>query len=86
MAIRKVFDGPDTGARICSALNAINAATVLAQRASLRLDEAFQVMRAYARSHNRQLSDVAAQIIDGTLDDNQVRKSPRPKPSAPPQA
>lgn len=57
---------------------------VLAQRAGLPMDEAFQVMRAYARSHNRRLSDVAAQIIDGTLDDNQVRKSPKPKPRAQP--
>jgi transcriptional regulator with GAF, ATPase, and Fis domain len=61
---------------------------VLAQRAGLRMDEAFQVMRAYSRSHNRRLSDVAAQIIDGTLDDIQDRKGPRPRPSvfgAPPQ-
>ena len=53
---------------------------VLAQRAGLRMDEAFQVMRAYARSHNRRLSDVAAQIIDGTLDDNQVQEGPNPRP------
>ncbi|TKG59274.1 GAF and ANTAR domain-containing protein [Prauserella endophytica] len=58
---------------------------VLAQRAGLPMDEAFQVMRAYARSHNRRLSDVAAQIIDGTLDDNHVRTSPNPKPRAQPQ-
>lgn len=56
---------------------------VLAQRAGLRMDEAFQVMRAYARSHNRRLSDVAAHIIDGTLDDSQVRTGPNPKPSTP---
>jgi transcriptional regulator with GAF, ATPase, and Fis domain len=62
---------------------------VLAQRAGLPMDEAFQVMRAYARSHNRRLSDVAAQIIDGTLDDNQVRKNPRHRsgmPGAPPRS
>lgn len=53
---------------------------VLAQRAGLRMDEAFQVMRAYARSHNRRLSDVAARIIDGTLDDNQVQKDTNPEP------
>jgi hypothetical protein len=40
-------------------------------------------MRAYARSHNRRLSDVAAHVIDGTLDDSQVRTGPNPKPSAP---
>jgi hypothetical protein len=43
------------------------------------------VMRAYARSHNRRLSDVAAQIIDGSLDSDQVQK-PRTRPSTPPQA
>lgn len=53
---------------------------VLAQRAGLRMDEAFQVMRAYARSHNRRLSDVAARIIDGTLDGNQVQKDADPQP------
>ncbi|SDI17368.1 GAF domain-containing protein [Actinokineospora alba] len=48
---------------------------VLAQRAGLPMAEAFQVMRAYARGHNRRLSDVAAQIIDGTLDENQLRST-----------
>jgi hypothetical protein len=56
---------------------------VLAQRAGLPMDEAFQVMRAYARGHNRRLSDVAAQIIDGTLDDHQVRKDPRHRSGGP---
>jgi transcriptional regulator with GAF, ATPase, and Fis domain len=58
---------------------------VLSQRAGLQMDDAFQVMRAYARSHNRRLSDIAAQIINGSLDDDQVQK-PRTRPSAPPQA
>jgi transcriptional regulator with GAF, ATPase, and Fis domain len=57
---------------------------VLAQRAGLPMDEAFQVMRAYARSHNRRLSDVAVQIIDGTLDYNHIHMGPRPRPGAPP--
>jgi ANTAR domain-containing protein/GAF domain-containing protein len=53
---------------------------VLAQRAGLPMDQAFQLMRAYARSNNRRLSDVAAEIIDGTLDDCQVRKVPNRRP------
>jgi transcriptional regulator with GAF, ATPase, and Fis domain len=53
---------------------------VLAQRTGLKMDEAFQVMRAYARSHNRRLSDVAAEIIDGSLDDDEVQR-PRTRPS-----
>jgi transcriptional regulator with GAF, ATPase, and Fis domain len=56
---------------------------VLAQRAGLAMDQAFQLMRDYARSHNRRLSDVAAQIIDGTLDDNQVQKGANPRPGTP---
>ena len=43
---------------------------VLAERAGLPMDQAFQVMRDYARSHNRRLSEVAAQIIDGSLGDD----------------
>ncbi|WP_436498608.1 GAF and ANTAR domain-containing protein [Actinokineospora sp. HUAS TT18] len=51
---------------------------VLAQQADLPMDRAFQVMRDYARSHNRRLSDVAAQIVDGTIDEAQLRRKPRP--------
>jgi len=42
---------------------------VLAERVGLRMDEAFEVMRSYARGHNRRLTDVAGQIIEGTLDE-----------------
>jgi transcriptional regulator with GAF, ATPase, and Fis domain len=59
---------------------------VLAQRAGLHMDQAFHVMRAYARSHNRRLSDIAAQIIDGTLDDNQIQKDPNPGSGTPREA
>ncbi|SMD26946.1 GAF and ANTAR domain-containing protein [Kibdelosporangium aridum] len=55
---------------------------VLAQRTGLPMDETFEVMRAYARSHNRRLSDVATQIIDGSLRDDQLRKRPSTKPSS----
>ena len=47
---------------------------VLAQRTGLPMDQAFQLMRTYARSHNRRLSDVAAHIIDGTLNGDQIRQ------------
>lgn len=47
---------------------------VLAQRIGLQMDQAFQLMRDYARSHNRRLGEVAGQIIDGSLDDDQLRK------------
>ncbi|MGB3440900.1 MAG: GAF and ANTAR domain-containing protein [Actinophytocola sp.] len=47
---------------------------VLAQRSSLPMDQAFQLMRDFARSRGRRLSDVAAQIIEGVLDDEALRK------------
>jgi hypothetical protein len=56
---------------------------MLAQRTSLSLDQAFQLMRAYARSNNRRLSDVAAHIINGTIDNDLLRTDRRPKPTTP---
>lgn len=40
---------------------------MLAERAGLTTDQAFRLMRAFARSTSRRLSDVAAHIIDGSL-------------------
>jgi len=40
----------------------------LAERSGLGVDEAFRVMRSYARSSGRRLSDVALQVLDGSLD------------------
>ncbi len=59
---------------------------MLAQRTGLALDQAFQMMRGYARSNNRRLSDVAAQIIDGSIDNDLLRTDRRHKPGTPPQA
>jgi transcriptional regulator with GAF, ATPase, and Fis domain len=59
---------------------------VLAQRTGLPMDQAFQLMRTYARSHNRRLSDIAAPIITGALDDHQLRHDARPQPNTPRQA
>jgi transcriptional regulator with GAF, ATPase, and Fis domain len=58
---------------------------MLAQRAGLTLDQAFQLMRGYARSNNRRLSDVAAHIIDGTLGNNLLGPDRRTRPDKPPQ-
>jgi len=41
---------------------------VIAERAGTGLAEAFSRLRAYARNHNRRLTDVALAAIDGTLD------------------
>jgi transcriptional regulator with GAF, ATPase, and Fis domain len=39
---------------------------VLAERRGITVDQAFAVLRAYARNHNLHLSDLARQIADGT--------------------
>jgi transcriptional regulator with GAF, ATPase, and Fis domain len=59
---------------------------VLAQRTGLPLVEAFQLMRDYARGRGRRLSDVAAQIIDGLLDDDTLRTARSTRPGTPPEA
>ena len=41
---------------------------VIAERAGTSLAEAFSRLRAYARHHNRRLTEVAQAAIDGTLD------------------
>jgi AmiR/NasT family two-component response regulator len=38
----------------------------LAERAGLDMDQAFTMLRAYARDHNLRLSDLAQAFIDGT--------------------
>ena len=40
---------------------------ILAERSRIGVDDAFSVLRAYARHHNRHLSDVAQEVTDGTL-------------------
>ncbi len=57
---------------------------MLAQRTGLRMDQAFGLMRDYARSRNRRLSDVAVEIIAGSLDDDGLRKGPRSRSGMPP--
>lgn len=54
-------------AALTSRIQIEQAKGVLAERAGLQMDQAFQVIRAYARSHNRRLGEIAAQIIDGSL-------------------
>ena len=58
---------------------------MVAQRAGLSLDQAFQLMRAYARSNNRRLSDIAARILDGSLGNDLLGRDRRARPDKPPQ-
>jgi hypothetical protein len=58
---------------------------MLAQRTGLPMVEVFELMRTYARRRGHRLSDVAAYIIDGVLDDEALRQGQRTK-SNPPRA
>jgi len=49
----------------------------LAERLALDVDDAFAVLRRYARDHNRKLTDLAADIISGRVD---LASPPAPKP------
>lgn len=40
---------------------------VLAQRGELQMDQAFQVLRSYARDHNRRLTDIARAVVSREL-------------------
>ena len=42
---------------------------LLAERARISMDTAFRLLRGYARDHNRLLSQIAEELIDGHLDD-----------------
>lgn len=46
---------------------------VLAERLAVNMDEAFQMLRAYARAHNRRLHDVAAATIRGAIQATDLR-------------
>ena len=39
---------------------------VLAERSRITVDEAFFLLRSYARAHNLHLSDLARQVADGS--------------------
>jgi len=50
---------------------------VLAERLGLAVDEAFTVLRSYARNHNRRLSDLAEAVVTGAV------HIPPPAPAVP---
>ncbi len=53
----------------------------LAERTGLQMDHAFQVLRDYARKNNRRLSEVAAQIVDGSFDKSLLQQRRNSKPT-----
>lgn len=54
---------------------------ILAERGQFDMDQAFKVLRAYARNTNTRLAQVARAIIDGTIDTTKVLQPPRPGPT-----
>jgi transcriptional regulator with GAF, ATPase, and Fis domain len=69
---RLVHEAQTTTAQLQTALNsriAIEQAKgVLAERATIDMDEAFRTLRAYSRSGHLRLSDVARGVVEGTVD------------------
>ena len=69
---RAVRNAETTSAQLQGALNSRvvveQAKGVLAGRSSLTLPEAFTVLRTYARGHQLRLTDVARDVITGTID------------------
>jgi GAF domain-containing protein len=49
---------------------------VLAERAGLDMVTAFEVMRGFSRSHNRRLSEVAVDLVEGRLSEEQLKPPP----------
>ena len=68
---RAVKHGTDLAGQLQGALNSRvvieQAKGIVAERRQVDMDEAFALLRSYARSHREQLSDVARSIIDHSL-------------------
>jgi GAF domain-containing protein len=69
---RAVKRGAQLAGQLQGALNSRivveQAKGIVAERLQVGMDEAFGLLRGYARSERRRLSDVAVELIDGTLD------------------
>ncbi|MEA2565703.1 MAG: hypothetical protein QOD49_880 [Actinomycetota bacterium] len=55
---------------------------VLAERAQVNLDDAFGMLRGYARNHNSRLRDVAEAVIAGNIVIDELRRPRRREPPA----
>ncbi len=69
---RQIFDADTVNDQLNHALTSRvtieQAKGIVAERERLDMPEAFERLRTYGRNRNRRLHDVAADIIDGTLD------------------
>jgi hypothetical protein len=55
---------------------------LVAGRLGVGVDEAFKILREYARSHNRRLADVAAEVMSGEADPGVIRGRVASRPGA----
>nr|WP_238356646.1 ANTAR domain-containing protein [Kribbella italica] len=76
---RTVRRGEVLAEQLQSALNSRilleQAKGVLSERAGVGVDDAFALMRAYARRNHEQLSAVASSVIDGTIAASELTSS-----------
>jgi hypothetical protein len=72
LAYRAIRQGELLGAQLQAALDSRvvieQAKGVLAERRQIGMDEAFRRLRGYARSHNRLLSELARDVVNGDID------------------
>lgn len=76
---RAVSDARQLAGQLQTALNSRivleQAKGVVAERAQMDIGDAYQVLRWYARNHNRYLRDVAAEVVSGALDASDVART-----------
>jgi GAF domain-containing protein len=69
---RRIFDAETVNGQLNRALSSRitieQAKGIIAERERLDMPDAFDRLRTQARNHNRRLHDVAADIVDGTID------------------
>jgi len=76
---RAVSDARQLTGQLQTALNSRivleQAKGIVAERAQMDIGDAYQVLRWYARNHNRYLRDVAAEVVSGALNASQVART-----------
>ena len=72
-------DAQVINAQLTTALNSRvvieQAKGIVAERASVPMDQAFALLRSHARNHNLRLDNVARSVIDGTLEPDRIKQT-----------
>ena len=53
---------------------------MLAEYLTVTVDDAFELLRTYARDHNRKLSEIASEVVDRKIPSGALARRPRPQP------